>query len=135
MSFYKRVMDNIDEKFKKYLPESESHFNECILQHKDAASPDALLITERLNQKVTPAEMKAFLDGDEGGHELQARGLALKEVFLECVLDRSRKSLEHLKRFVELFYNEIFKPWFVTCTGETKRDSQTAVVRMVVSMW
>lgn len=54
---------------------------------------------------------------------------------MECILDRSRKSLEHLKRFVELFYNEIFMPWFVTCTGDTKRDSQMVVVRTVVSMW
>lgn len=54
--------------------------------------------------------MKDFLDESA---ELQAGGQLLKEIFLECILSRARKSLEHIKRFIEIYYNEIFEPWFV----------------------
>ena len=54
-------------------------------------------------------------------------------MFLECIFSRARKSLEHLKRFIELFYPEIFEPWFVS--AEDAKESQITVVKTVSSVW
>ena len=62
--------------------------------------------------------------------EINASGNLLKEIFLDCIISRTRKSLEHLKRFIEVFYSEIFQPWFV----ESKEGQQVAV-RTVAKIW
>lgn len=73
-----------------------------------AESPDFAMIKDRIASRETPEAMKSFLleGGDQG--QLQASGDQLKEIFLECILERTRKSLEHLKRAVEAFHVELF---------------------------
>lgn len=56
------------------------------------------MIKDRLDAKETPAAMRALLFGAEGNTELLASGQVLKEIFMEAVFSRTRKSLEHLKR-------------------------------------
>lgn len=116
MSFFKRVKENTDEKFHHYLPDSEHSQNDLVFVHlpqeksSENDNPDAALIMDRLNSKETPANIRELLMNKS---DLQASGQQLKEIFLECVFSRTRKSLEHLKRFVEVFYTEVFEPWFV----------------------
>jgi hypothetical protein len=74
-------------------------------------NPDAQIILDKLNSKETPAYLKAALIGDQA--KIEASGEQMKEIFLECVISRTRKSLEHLKRFIEIYYNEIFQPFFL----------------------
>ncbi len=51
--------------------------------------------------------MREFLF--DGSSDLQSSGTQLLiEIFTECVLARTRKSLEHMKRFVELLHAEVF---------------------------
>jgi hypothetical protein len=50
---------------------------------------------------------------------MQASSSELKEIMIEVILFRARKSLEHLKRHIEIYYKEIFEPWFVT--GEDRQ--------------
>ena len=118
MSFFKRVKENTDDKYHKYLPTSEQASQELTLLHikgeegKDS-SPDAAFIMDRLNNKDTPQQLKLQLEGPQSSAALTASGEQLKDIFLECVFVRTKKSLEHLKLFVERFYTEIFEPWFV----------------------
>ena len=111
MSFFKKFKDSTDERFHRHLPDSEHSQNDVVFTHTPEESPDAALIMDRLNSKETPASMRALLQDQA---QLQTSGQQLKEIFLECIFSRARKSLEHLKRFVELFYVEIFDPWFVS---------------------
>lgn len=48
---------------------------------------------------------------------------------MECVLARTRKSLEHLKRFIEMFYAEVFKGM---CEGA---EAQRTIVRTVMRVY
>jgi len=91
------------------------------------SSPDAAFILDRLNAKDSPSVFKQQL---ETSSTLTASGEQLKEIFLECMYQRTRKSLEHLKRFVEMFYREVFEPWFVK--SET---GQQTLIRTTVRVW
>ena len=51
----------------------------------------------------------------------------LRQIYIECILSRTRKSLEHLKRQIELQYNEIFDPWFVKDVEGQKTFVTTAI--------
>lgn len=52
---------------------------------------------------------------------------------MECVFSRTRKSLEHLKRQVEILYKEVFEPWFVS--ADDARESQITIVKTAASVW
>ena len=51
----------------------------------------------------------------------------MRQIYIECILSRTRKSLEHLKRQIELQYNEIFEPWFVKDVEGQKTFVTTAI--------
>jgi hypothetical protein len=107
MSFLKKIREATEPRYHKYLGElAGSDDSQLTLVH--AETPDFALIKDKLASRETPAQLKYFLldGGDEG--QLQASGDILKEVFLECILERTRKSLEHLKRAVEAFHTELF---------------------------
>jgi hypothetical protein len=55
------------------------------------------------------------------------------EVFSECMLTRTKKSMEHLKRFIEIFYVEIIEPWFVS--GPQAAENQVTLVKTVARAW
>ena len=52
---------------------------------------------------------------------------------MECVFSRTRKSLEHLKRFIEAFYIDIFEPWFVS--GEDSKQTQFTLIKTATQVW
>lgn len=85
---------------------------------------------DRLNAKDTPSALKQQLEGPQSYAALASSGELLKEVFLECVFQRTRKSLEHLKRFVELFYAEVFEPWFVK-----SEQGQVTLIKTALRVW
>lgn len=85
---------------------------------------------DRLNAKDTPIALKQQLEGPQSSSALTASGEQLKEIFLECVYQRTRKSLEHLKRFVELFYSEVFEPWFVKSEA-----GQVTLIKTTLRVW
>ena len=68
MSFYKRVKENTNEKYHKYLPEADSaqlvfeYLGSSGEEGKDA-HPDAALINDKLNSRESAANIKAFLEG------------------------------------------------------------------------
>ena len=70
--------------------------------------------------------MKALLDDHT---KIEASGDQLKEIFLECILSKARKSLEHLKRFVEI-YSEIFYPFYLN-----NGSAQVTAVATVARVW
>ena len=63
MSFYKKLKDNTDEKFHTYLPDQEHSQSDLVLTHlaEGKEHPDAKLLTERFNQKETPAYIRELL--------------------------------------------------------------------------
>jgi hypothetical protein len=63
---------------------------------------------DQLNAKETSANLRALLDDHT---KVEASGEQLKDIFLECILSKARKSLEHLKRYVEI-YSDIFYPFY-----------------------
>jgi len=73
MSFFKRVKENTDEKYHKYLPEadsSQSHMSFTYLasgtgDDMKAANPDADLIMDKLNSKEPADRIKEFLDSGD----------------------------------------------------------------------
>jgi len=68
MSFYKRVKENTDERYHRYLPEADSaqlvfeYMGSPGEEGKDA-HPDAALINDKLNSRESAANIKAFLEG------------------------------------------------------------------------
>jgi hypothetical protein len=68
MSFYKRVKENTDERYHKYLPEGDQ--NELQFQHIQGedgkeSSPDAAIINDKLSAKATSEELKEYLEGPQ----------------------------------------------------------------------
>jgi len=43
-------------------------------------------------------------------------------------MTRTKKSLEHLKRFIEIYYNDIIKPFFL---GTTIPESQITLMKTI----
>ena len=74
--------------------------------------------------------MKLQLEGPQSSAALTASGEQLKDIFLECVFVRTKKSLEHLKLFVERFYTEIFEPWFVK-----SEPGQLTLIKTTLRVW
>jgi hypothetical protein len=111
MSFFKRVKENTDERFHRYFPESLESVDQLHFNYLD--QPTAVLITDKLQSKEPPHVVRQFLMESS---EVQASGQELKAIFLECVFSRARKSLEHVKKSVEVFYNQIFEPWFINAS-------------------
>lgn len=70
--------------------------------------------------------MKAMF---EDKTKIEASGEQLKDILLECILSKSRKSLEHLKRFIGI-YSEIFYPFY---KGEPV--SQRHAITTIVEGW
>lgn len=93
-------------------------------------SPDAAMINDRLQSKESPAALREFLTSSP---ELQFSGQELKAAFLECFFKRAAKSLEHVKRFVEMFFTDVFEPWFLS--GADAKESQFTLLRTVSSVW
>ena len=73
MSFFKRVKENTDEKYHKYLPEADSSQSHMTFTHLasgtgddiKAANPDADLIMDKLNSKEPADRIKEFLDSGD----------------------------------------------------------------------
>ena len=53
----------------------------------------------------------------------------MKLIFWECILSRAKKSLEHLKRFVEI-YQKVFIKFF-----RINIDSQVDCINTVINVW
>ena len=85
---------------------------------------------DRINNKDTPQQLKAQLEGPQSSSALTASGEQLKDIFLECVYVRTKKSLEHLKLFVEKFYAEFFEPWFVK-----SEQGQLTMIKTTLRVW
>jgi hypothetical protein len=128
MSFFKRVKENTDERFHRYFPESLESVDQLHFNYLD--QPTAVLITDKLQSKEPPHVVRQFLMESS---EVQASGQELKAIFLECVFSRARKSLEHVKKSVEVFYNQIFEPWFINASDA--RQSQFTLLTTVASIW
>jgi MIF4G like len=134
MSFFKRVKENTDEKYHQYLPQAESSQSQMNFafigsgsgEDMKGVNPDADLLLDKLNSKETPERIKEFLDSGD----VQSSGQQLRQIYLECILSRTRKSLEHLKRQVEIHYHEIIEPWFVK-----DPEGQKTLVKTVVSVY
>ncbi|CDW76937.1 cap binding protein [Stylonychia lemnae] len=131
MSFTKKVQQQIDEKYHHLLPEDRL-FQEPVLKYCNESqdNPDAQIILDKLNSKETPKNLFEALVGEQS--KLEATGEQLKEIFLECIMARTKKSLEHLKRFIEIYYHEIIKPFFL---GTTIAESQITLMKSVCQMW
>lgn len=65
---------------------------------------------DKLNAKETGQNLKVFLESVE----LTSNGEQLKEILFECIMVRTKKSLEHLKRFIEIYYHDIIKPLYLS---------------------
>ena len=117
MSFIKKLKESLDDKFHEFLPE-ESQLNEPNLVHIGEAkdNPDALMILDKITSKEPATAIREALVGDSVGQPTDL----MKEIFVECILSRARKSLEHLKRFVEIYFRDILQPFFL---GEYKQNS------------
>lgn len=51
--------------------------------------------------------MTAFLDNSS--NQLQSSGVGLKEIFFQCILERSSKSLTHLETYFNRYYDTLRK--------------------------
>lgn len=60
---------------------------------------------DRLSSKEPSDQLMSFLKDSKN---FEASDEQIKEIFLECILQRTKKSLEHLKKFVELYQNIFF---------------------------
>ena len=129
MSFSRKLKQQVGERFEQYLPD-DSQLNEPNLVYcgESKDNPDALLILDKIISKEPPAAIREALFGDQ----IEATGEVVKEMFIECILSRARKSLEHLKRFVEIYYVEILQPFFL---GENQQVSQLTLMKMIVQIW
>jgi hypothetical protein len=74
MSFFKRVKENTDEKYHKYLPEAESSQNHMSFtyiggggsgEEMKESNPDADMIMDKLNSKEPAERIKEFLDSGD----------------------------------------------------------------------
>lgn len=71
MSFFKKVKENTDEKYHKYLPEAENSQNSMSFtylangQSDEVSNPDAEMIMDKLNSKETAERIKEFLDSGD----------------------------------------------------------------------
>lgn len=63
LSFFKKVKESTEERYHKYLPDSEHSQNDLVFIHlgEGKENPDAALILDRLNAKETPESMRALL--------------------------------------------------------------------------
>ena len=81
---------------------------------EEGKNPDAAIINDLINQKTPPKELREALTGNQS--KIESSGEQLKEILLECIVSRTRKSLEHLKRIIEFYYNEVMQPFFLRDT-------------------
>ena len=71
MSFFKKVKENTDEKYHKYLPEAENSQNSMSFTYlangasEEVSNPDAEMIMDKLNSKETAERIKEFLDSGD----------------------------------------------------------------------
>lgn len=54
-------------------------------------------------------------------------------ILVECILSKSRKSLEHFKRYLEVYYNEVFKPFFLE--DADSKEAQIAFAGVICRVW
>ena len=106
MSYSKKLKEALDEKYHPLIVDS----NDELLKFQYIDQPDATFILDKLSQRETPLKVKEFM---ESGAQVTASGENLKAVFLECLINKARKSLEHIKRTLEYFYTDILKCWFL----------------------
>lgn len=131
MSYFKKVQSTLDQKYHKYLPEDSSMHNLILEWAQDSCdNPDAKLIMDRLNSKETPPNMKIFLDN---ASQFESSGVQLKKIFIECILSKSRKSLEHFKRYLEVYYTDVFKPLFLD--DNDAKEAQTGMIEVIARVW
>lgn len=130
MSYARKLQQQIDEKFHKYIPEDAKQWHDPELKYckEDGGHPDALALMEKLNNKESPQLIKEFLETEE----VKAKGAVVKEIVIEAIMVRTKKSLEHLKRFIEIYYTEVVQPLLL---GEELAAGQAALIRTVIDMW
>mmetsp|Transcript_41287 Transcript_41287/g.39761 ORF Transcript_41287/g.39761 Transcript_41287/m.39761 type:complete len:92 (-) Transcript_41287:646-921(-) len=90
-------MTSISEQFHQYFPE-EKEVQEPLFS--TSAEPEFNIILDKLNAKENQDNLMTFIT-DSGS--IQVGEEHLKVVFLECILSKARKSLEHLKRYTEIY--------------------------------
>lgn len=56
----------------------------------------------------------------------------MREIFLECIISRTKKSLEHLKRIIEFYYKDVIQPLFL---AETRSSSQMTLANTLAAIW
>ena len=74
------------------------------------AHPDVAIIMEKFNARESAESMLALLKEEnkfEQGPEI------IKVIFLEAILSKARKSLEHVKKIIDK-YKQIFKEFFTS---------------------
>lgn len=73
MSFFKRVKENSDERYHKYLPEAENSQNQMNFtyigsghgEEMKGVNPDADMLMDKMNSKETPERIKEFLNSGD----------------------------------------------------------------------
>jgi hypothetical protein len=89
--------------------------------------PDTLMITEWINLKKTPEEIKDLMYAKDT--KLESSAEDLKKVFFEIILGRSKKTLEHVKRLCDHFHTILYP----MISGS--EESQLMAIKMVAKMW
>lgn len=115
LCFQKKVWDQLDPKFHSYMQQTESNGQGQDAQMVSADEPELQLITDSLLAKE-PSEK--LLEVIQNG-----------SVFVQAILNRTKKSLEHLKTSVER-YRKVFDELFQGNEGQQQIIQQVVQVFM-----
>ncbi len=103
-SFFGKTKGLLNEELHDFLP--PDRINPLYI-HTDESSdnPDASILMDKLNSKEQAETISALLHDSS---KLQSEPEVIKEIFLEVVLKRATRSVEHVNRIL-MFYLAVFQ--------------------------
>lgn len=87
---------------------------------------DYKILQDQFNSKIPDEEMSLFLENSS--NQLTSSGALLQEIFFQCLLAKSSKSLTHFETYFKRYYNTIKKVI-------SENDAQTLLLNCVNDVW
>lgn len=125
MGGYVKLKDNTDEQFHEYLPDDKHQ--EPVRTYSDA-HPDKAWIMDRFNAKDNSSD-EQMDDLLVNPSKFKSRKGVLKEIFMECILIRSKKNLDEMKRLIEEYAGILFKFY------RKSDESQVKAINTITRCW
>jgi hypothetical protein len=128
MSYARKLQQQVDERFHRYIPQPEEakalQEPQNLRYCKEAEESDeAKIVIEKLNNKEPAQSLKETLETFQLTPDQKC------ELLTECMLLRTKKSLEHLKRFIEIYYRDVIEPLYAS------DSAQKVLINTIIRIW